>query len=138
MGILNDYRLNDWYYTENELTEMDAELLDNRIGRYDAEPAKECIVMYWIAGENGNTGKVWIGKTPDVILTMNALNRVWSDIELKFGIVKVGKFTYGADRLIEAMRIVLLPWKYETKSPGYAGAESLYNYEDWMLNLIQD
>ena len=138
MGTLNDYRLNDWYYTENELTEMDAELLDNRIGRYDAESAKECIVMYWITGENGNTGKVWIGKTPDVILTMNALNRVWSDIELKFGIVKVGKFTYGADRLIEAMRIVLLPWKYETKSSGYAGAESMYNYEDWMLNLIQD
>lgn len=138
MGTLNDYRLADWYYTDNELTKMDAELLDSRVYRYDAEPTKEHVVMYQIIGKNGDTGKVWIGKTPDLILTMDALNRVWSDIELKFIILKVSKSTYGADRLVEAMRVVLLPWKYETKSPEYAGADCIYGFEEWMTNLIRD
>lgn len=136
MGILNDYRLNDWYYTDNELAAMDAELLDNRVGRYDAEPTKECVVMYRIVSRNGDTGKVWIGRSADVVLTMNALNRVWLETGLKFVIAKVGKSTYGADKLVDAIRIVLLPWKYETKFPTYVGSDYVYRYEEWMLNLI--
>lgn len=138
MGTLNDYRLGDWYYTDNELAAMDAELLDNRVGRYDAEPTKECVVMYRIVSRNGDTGKVWIGRSADVVLTMNALNRVWLETGLKFVIVKVGKATYGADKLVEAIKVVLLPWKYETKFPECAGADSVYRYEGWMVNLIKD
>ena len=136
MGTLNDYRLRDWYYTDNELAAMDAELLDGRVGRYDAEPTKESVVILKIVSKNGDTGKVWIGRTPDVILTMNALNRVWLETGLKFVICKVGKLTYGADRLVEAIRIVLLPWKYGTKFPEIVGSDSVYRYEEWMGNLI--
>ena len=137
MGTLNDYRLGDWYYTDNELAAMDAELLDgSRVGRYDAEPIKESVVVFRIVSKNGDTGKIWIGKTPDVILTMNALNRVWLETGLKFVIGKIGKPTYGADRLVEAIRVVLLPWKYETKFPELVGSDSVYRYEEWMGNLI--
>ena len=138
MGTLNEYRLGDWYYTDNELAAMDAELLDGKTARYDAEPTKEYVVIYRIVSRNGDTGKVWIGKTPDVVLTMNALNRVWLETGLKFVICKVGKATYGADRLAEAIRVVLLPWKYETKFSECAGADSVYRYEPWMLNLIRN
>ena len=138
MGTLNDYRLSDWYYTDNELVAMDTELLDDRVGRYDAEPTKDSVVIFRIVSKNGDTGKVWIGRTPDVILTMNALNRVWSDTGLKFVIGKVGKPTYGADRLVESVKIVLLPWKYETKFATVVGSDSVYRYEEWMGNLILD
>ena len=138
MGTLNDYRLGDWYYTDNELTAMDAELLDARVGRYDAEPTKESVVVFRIVSKNGDTGKVWIGRTPDVILTMNALNRVWLETGLKFVIGKVGKPTYGADRLVEAIKVVLLPWKYETKFATVVGSDSVYSYEEWMSKLILD
>lgn len=137
MGTLNEYRLNDWYYTDAELAKMDAELLSSRLDRYDAEPVRESVVMYKIVSRNGDTGKVWIGRSADVVLTMNALNRVWLDTGLKFVISKVGKATFGADRLVEAMRVVLLPWKYETKFHECAGADFVYRYEPWMLNLIQ-
>ena len=136
MGTLNDYRLGDWYYTDNELAAMDAELLNSRAGRYDAEPTKESVVIFRIVSKNGDTGKVWIGRTPDVILTMNALNRVWAETGLKFVISKVGKPTYGAYRLVEAIKIVLLPWKYETKFATVVGSDSVYSYEEWMGNLI--
>ena len=136
MGTLNDYRLGDWYYTENELAAMDAELLDGRMGRYDTEPTKESVCIFRIVSKNGDTGKVWIGRTPDVILTMNALNRVWSETGLKFVIGKVGKPTYGADKLVEAIKIVLLPWKYETKFATVVGSDSVYRYEEWIGNLI--
>ena len=138
MGTLNDYRLSDWYYTDNELAAMDAELLDGRLGRYGAEPTKESVAIFRIVSKNGDTGKVWIGRTPDVILTMNALNRVWSDTGLKFVIGKVGKPTYGADRLVESVKIVLLPWKYETKFATVVGSDSVYSYEEWMSKLILD
>lgn len=136
MGTLNDYRLGDWYYTDNELAAMDAELLDSKVSRYDAEPTKESVCIFKIVSKNGDTGKVWLGKTSDVILTMNVLNRVWSDTGLKFMICKIGKPTYGADKLVEAIRVVLLPWKYETKFPECAGADSVYKYEEWVSNLI--
>lgn len=136
MGTLNDYRLGDWYYTDNELAAMDAELLYSKVSRYDAEPTKESVCIFKIVSKNGDTCKVWIGKTPDVVLTMNALNRVWLDTGLKFMICKIGKPTYGADKLVEAIRVVLLPWKYETKFSECAGADSVYKYEEWMSNLI--
>ena len=136
MGTLNDYRLGDWFYTDNELAAMDAELLDSKMGRYDVEPTKESVAIFRIVSKNGDTGKVWIGRTPDVILTMNALNRVWSETGLKFVIGKVGKPTYGADRLVEAIKIILLPWKYETKFATVAGSDAVYRYEEWMNNLI--
>ena len=136
MGTLNDYRLDDWYYTDNELAAMDAELLDGRVGRYDAEPIRESVVVFRIVSKNGDTGKVWIGRTPDVVLTMNALNRVWLETGLKFVIGKVGKPTYGMDRLVEAIKIVLLPWKYETKFATVVGSDSVYTYEEWMSKLI--
>lgn len=137
MGTLNDYRLADWFYTDKELSMMDMELLDNSSKPYDSVPIKESIVMFSIVGKNGNTGKVLLTKTVDVVNTMNALNRIWSDTGLRFNILKVGKPTYGADRLLEAIRIVLTHNKYGTKFPGYIGADQVYNFDIWMLNLIK-
>lgn len=136
MGTLNEYRLSDWYYTDNELKAMDAELLDMTPALYNAEPIKECIVLFSIVSSNGNTGKTMIVKTPDIILTMNALNRRWSETGLKFNIIKTGKLQYGADKLLDAIRIVLMPYKYETKFKDYVLAGNIYKYEPWMLNLI--
>ena len=137
MGILNDYRLGDWFYTENELAKMDAELLDDSEGRYDKLPIKESIVVFNIVSKNGLTGKVLITKTEDVIFTMKALNRVWANTGLVFTIVKVGEPMYGAARLLDAIKVVLLPYKYETKFPDCKGANNVYVFNDWMLNLIR-
>ena len=137
MGTLNEYRLNDWFYTDNELLAMDKELLDDSSVPYNAVPRKESIVMFNIVSKNGNTGKVLITKTTDVVNAMNALNRLWLDTGLRFNILRVGETTYGSDRLLDAIKIVLLPYKYETKFPGYIGANNVYNFDNWMLNLIK-
>lgn len=136
MGILNDYRLGDWFYTENELAKMDMELLGDSVGRFNDEPTRELVCVLRIVGKNGDTGKVWIGRTPDVVLTMNVLNRVWLDTGLKFILLKVGKPTYGVSELVRSIRIVLSPWSYETKYPNVIGSNCVYRYEDWMGNLV--
>ena len=137
MGTLNDYRLNDWFYTESELEKMDAELLDDSESRYDKVPTKESIVIFNIVSKNGLTGKVLITKTEDVVFTMKALNRVWVNTGLVFTIAKIGEPTYGAYRLLDAIKVVLLPYKYETKFPECKGADNVYIFNDWMLNLIR-
>ena len=128
-------RLPDWAYTERELLEIDRELLDSKY-EYNAIPEKGMVVILSIWGKNGNTGKVMIVESPDVIETMNALNRMWADTGLRFNIVGYSSMTYGSKVLTDAIRTVLLPYRYETKFPTYILAEYVYRYEPWMLNLI--
>lgn len=128
-------RLPDWAYTEHELLEIDRELLDSKY-EYNAIPEKGMVVILSILSKNGNTGKVMIVESLDVIETMNALNRMWADTGLRFNIVGYSGMTYGSKVLTDAIHTVLLPYRYETKFPTYVLAEYVYRYEPWMLNLI--
>lgn len=130
-----DDRLPDWAYTEYELQELDQELLDGKY-EYNSIPEEGMIVILSIWSKNGNTGKVMIVESTDVIETMNALNRRWVDTGLRFNIVGYSGMTYGSKVLVDAIRTVLLPYKYETKFPTYILARYVYRYEPWMLNLI--
>lgn len=130
-----DDRLPDWAYTERELQELDQELLDGRY-EYNAIPEEGMVVILSIWSKNGNTGKVMIVESTDVIETMNALNRRWADTKLRFNIVGYSGMTYGSKVLVDAIRTVLLPYRYETKFPTYILARYVYRYEPWMLNLI--
>ena len=130
-----DDRLPDWAYTEYELQELDQELLDGKY-EYNSIPEEGMIVILSIWSKNGNTGKVMIVESTDVIETMNALNRRWADTGLRFNIVGYSGMTYGSKVLVDAIRTVLLPYRYETKFPTYILARYVYRYEPWMLNLI--
>ena len=130
-----DDRLPDWAYTEYELKELDQELLDGKY-EYNSIPEEGMVVILSIWGKNGNTGKVMIVESPDVIETMNALNRRWADTGLRFNIVGYSGMTYGSKVLVDAIRTVLLPYRYDTKFPTYILARYVYRYEPWMLNLI--
>lgn len=130
-----DDRLPDWAYTEYELQELDQELLDGKY-EYNSIPEGGMVVILSIWGKNGNTGKVMIVESTDVIETMNALNRRWADTGLRFNIVGYSGMTYGSKVLVDAIRTVLLPYRYETKFPTYILARYVYRYEPWMLNLI--
>src|SRR5574344_1390694 len=130
-----DDRLPDWAYTEYELQELDRELLDGKY-EYNSIPEEGMVVILSIWSKNGNTGKVMIVESPDVIETMNALNRMWVDTGLRFNIVGYSGMTYGSKVLVDAIRTVLLPDRYETKFPTYILARYVYRYEPWMLNLI--
>lgn len=130
-----DDRLPDWAYTEYELQELDQELLDGKY-EYNSIPEEGMVVMLSIWSKNGNTGKVMIVESADVIETMNALNRRWADTGLRFNIVGYSGMTYGSKVLVDAIRTVLLPYRYETKFPTYVLARYVYRYEPWMLNLI--
>ena len=130
-----DDRLPDWAYTEYELHELDQELLDGKY-EYNSIPEEGMVVILSIWSKNGNTGKVMIVESPDVIETMNALNRRWADTGLRFNIVGYSGMTYGSRVLVDAIRTVLLPYRYETKFPTYILARYVYRYEPWMLNLI--
>lgn len=130
-----DDRLPDWAYTEYELQELDQELLDGKY-EYNSIPEEGMVVILSIWSKNGNTGKVMIVESTDVIETMNALNRRWADTGLRFNIVGYSGMTYGSKVLVDAIRTVLLPYKYETKFPTYILARYVYRYEPWMLNLI--
>lgn len=132
---MTDNRLPDWAYTEYELQELDQELLDGRY-EYNAIPEEGMVVILSIWSKNGNTGKVMIVESTDVIETMNALNRMWADTKLRFNIVGYSGMTYGSKVLVDAIRTVLLPYRYETKFPTYILARYVYRYEPWMLNLI--
>lgn len=130
-----DDRLPDWAYTEYELQELDQELLDGKY-EYNSIPEEGMVVILSIWSKNGNTGKVMIVESTDVIETMNALNRRWADTGLRFNIVGYSGMTYGSKILVDAIRTVLLPYRYETKFPTYILARYVYRYEPWMLNLI--
>lgn len=130
-----DDRLPDWAYTEYELKELDQELLEGKY-EYNSIPEEGMVVILSIWGKNGNTGKVMIVESTDVIETMNALNRRWADTGLRFNIVGYSGMTYGNKVLVDAIRTVLLPYRYETKFPTYILARYVYRYEPWMLNLI--
>ena len=130
-----DDRLPDWAYTEYELQEIDQELLDGK-HEYNAIPEEGMVVILSIWSKNGNTGKVMIVESTDVIETMNALNRRWADTGLRFNIVGYSGMTYGSKVLVDAIRTVLLPYRYDTKFPTYILARYVYRYEPWMLNLI--
>lgn len=132
---MTDNRLPDWAYTEYELQELDQELLDGKY-EYNSIPEEGMVVILSIWSKNGNTGKVMIVESTDVIETMNALNRRWADTGLRFNIVGYSGMTYGSKVLVDAMRTVLLPYRYETKFPTYILARYVYRYEPWMLNLI--
>jgi hypothetical protein len=132
---MTDDRLPDWAYTEYELQELDQELLDGKY-EYNSIPEEGMIVILSIWSKNGNTGKVMIVESTDVIETMNALNRRWADTGLRFNIVGYSGMTYGSKVLVDAIRTVLLPYRYETKFPTYILARYVYRYEPWMLNLI--
>lgn len=132
---MTDNRLPDWAYTERELQEIDQEVLDGRY-EYNAIPEEGMVVILSIWSKNGNTGKVMIVESTDVIETMNALNRMWADTKLRFNIVGYSGMTYGSKVLVDAIRTVLLPYRYETKFPTYILARYVYRYEPWMLNLI--
>ena len=130
-----DDRLPDWAYTEYELQELDQELLDGKY-EYNSIPEEGMVVILSIWSKNGNTGKVMIVESTDVIETMNALNRRWADTGLRFNIVGYSGMTYGSKLLVDAIRTVLLPYRYETKFPTYVLARYVYRYEPWVLNLI--
>lgn len=130
-----DGRLPDWAYTEYELQELDQELLDGKY-EYNSIPEEGMVVILSIWSKNGNTGKVMIVESTDVIETMNALNRRWADTGLRFNIVGYSGMTYGSKVLVDAIRTVLLPYRYDTKFPTYILARYVYRYEPWMLNLI--
>ena len=130
-----DDRLPDWAYTEHELQELDQELLDGKY-EYNSIPEEGMVVILSIWSKNGNTGKVMIVESTNVIETMNALNRMWADTGLRFNIVGYSGMTYGSRVLVDAIRTVLLPYRYETKFPTYILARYVYRYEPWMLNLI--
>ena len=130
-----DDRLPDWAYTEYELQELDQELLDGKY-EYNSIPEEGMVVILSIWSKNGNTGKVMIVESTDVIETMNALNRRWADTGLRFNIVGYSGMTYGSKVLVDAIRTVLLPYRYDTKFPTYILARYVYRYEPWMLNLI--
>lgn len=132
---MTDNRLPDWAYTEYELQELDQELLDGKY-EYNSIPEEGMVVILSIWSKNGNTGKVMIVESTDVIETMNALNRRWADTGLRFNIVGYSGMTYGSKVLVDAIRTVLLPYRYETKFPTYILARYVYRYEPWMLNLI--
>ena len=130
-----DDKLPDWAYTEHELQELDQELLDGKY-EYNSIPEEGMVVILSIWSKNGNTGKVMIVESTDVVETMNALNRRWADTGLRFNIVGYSGMTYGSKVLVDAIRTVLLPYRYETKFPTYILARYVYRYEPWMLNLI--
>ena len=69
-------RLPDWAYTEYDLQERDQELLDGKY-EYNSTPEEGMVVILSIWSKNGNTGKVMIVESTNVIETMNALNRMW-------------------------------------------------------------
>ena len=64
---MTDCRLPDWAYNESELVELDKQLLSTTMGPYNAVPVKGMAVMLSIFSKNGNTGKIIVAESPDVV-----------------------------------------------------------------------
>jgi len=107
--------LADCFFTEDELTERDIELLTHKIGT-DSTERRVC--TYKINSAKGFTGKVVILAADSITDTQESLNRQIAEHGLTTTIGSFSDSTVHWQRLLDAVYVVADRWKYKPKFDG--------------------
>ena len=124
-------RLNDSFWTENELHQMaiDAIELDNYVEE------QTHIVFYHLLKSGIQTGLVMILAVKSVIDGQEAIDKLWKEAEITSIVGEYNDESYINKQKVEAIYLLLNKYKYVGKLK-LPGSEKVFKYEQWMGKLI--
>lgn len=124
-------RLNDSFWTENELHQMAVDAIE--LERYAEEQTH--IVFYHLLKDGVKTGLVMILAVKSVIDGQEAIDKLWKELGITSIVGEYNDESYTNKQKVEAMYLLLQKYKYEGKQK-LPGSENVFKYEKWMENLI--
>lgn len=129
-------RLDNSFWTENEITEFNKQDITPDKPKWSAEPTQKSMATYTLHKDGKFTGTMLILAVDSQIDTYEALNTEWADTGLVIQLGECGDPTYGWEKKIEALQIVLERYKYTPKFNDVLGCDCIYRYEQWVENLL--
>lgn len=127
----NEDMLPEWAYSEKELNQMALQNIEPE--KYSEEPTN--IVFYHLLKNGVDTGLVLISAVPGVIAGQEAINRLWSEVEIT---AIVGEYSDESPLnkvKEEAIHMLLQKYRYKGKI-ALPGSKKVFVYEEWMTKLI--
>lgn len=124
-------RLCDEFWTENELTQIaiDALVFD----KYEEVPTH--IVFYHLLKDGNNTGLVLITAVKSVIDGQEAINKLWSEVNITAIVGEYNEESYMNQVKLEAIHLLLNKYKYNG-SIKLPKSDSVFIHEEFMGKLI--
>ena len=124
-------RLNDSFWTENELHQMAVDAIE--LDRYTEEQTH--IVFYHLLKDGVKTGLVMILAVKSVIDGQEAIDKLWKDLGITSIVGEYNDESYINKQKVEAIYLLLNKYKYVGKLK-LPGSENVFKYEQWMGKLI--
>lgn len=124
-------RLNDSFWTENELYKMALDAIE--LDRYAEEQTH--IVFYHLLKDGVKTGLVMILTVKSVIDGQEAIDKLWKDLGITAIVGEYNEESYINKQIVEAIYLILNKYKYNGKQK-LVGSDKVYKYEPWMGKLI--
>lgn len=124
-------RLNDSFWTENELHQMAVDAIE--LDKYSEEQTH--IVFYHLLKSGIQTGLVMILAVKSVIDGQEAIDKLWKEAEITSIVGEYNDESYTNKQKVEAIYLLLNKYKYVGKLK-LPGSENVFKYEQWMGKLI--
>lgn len=129
-------RLGDGFWNDDEITQFNKEDVVPDRPKWNVEPTQRMMATYPLYRNGKFTGKVIIVAVDDQVDGLSALTTEWVNTGLDVRLGECGEMTYGWDKKIEALQIVLERYKYVPKFTDVLACDQVYNYEQFMENLL--
>lgn len=124
-------RLNDSFWTENELYQMAVDAIE--LDRYAEEQTH--IVFYHLLKDGVKTGLVLILAVRSIIDGQEAIDKLWKELGITAIVGEYNDESYINKQKVEAIYLLLNKYKYVGKLKLH-GSEKVFKYEQWMGKLI--
>ena len=124
-------RLNDSFWTQDELHEMAVDAIEP--DKYLEEQTH--IVFYHLLKDGVQTGLVMILAVKSVIDGQEAIDRLWSDVGITAIVGEYNEESYTNKQKVEALYLLLHKYKYVGKIK-LPGSNNVFKYEEFMAKLI--
>lgn len=129
--IENIDRLNNYFWTENELNQMALKSIE--VDKYTEQ--KTNIVFLHLFKDLERTGLVMILAVQSVMDAQEAVDRLWAGAGITAVVGEYSEESYLNQQKVEALYLVLHKYKYAGKQK-LPGSDNVYMYEPWMEKLI--
>lgn len=124
-------RLNDSFWTENELNQMAIDSIE--LNKYVEEQTH--VVFYHLFKDGKQTGLVMILAVKSVIDGQEAIDKLWKEVGITSIVGEYNDESYTNKQKVEAIYLLLNKYKYVGKLK-LPGSENVFKYEQWMGKLI--
>lgn len=129
--IENIDRLNDDFWSKNELDQMALEAIE--VDKYAEQ--KTNIVFLHLFKDLTRTGLVMILAVQSVMDAQEAVDRLWAGTGITAVVGEYNDESYTNKQKVEAIYLLLNKYKYVGKLK-LPGSENVFKYEQWMGKLI--